>query len=65
MNAGASAIHGKKLSGERIANFEKMSECPALHFWHSLSFYFKKIEKKFHSIRKVGSYNAVSKSVKF
>jgi hypothetical protein len=30
MNAGASAIHGKKLSGERIANFEKMSECPAL-----------------------------------
>jgi hypothetical protein len=31
MNAWASAIHGKKLSGERIANLEKMSECPALH----------------------------------
>ncbi len=30
MNAGASAIQGKKLSGERIANLEKMSECPAL-----------------------------------
>ncbi len=30
MNAWASAIHGKKLSGERIANLEKMSECPAL-----------------------------------
>jgi hypothetical protein len=26
MNAGASAIQGKKLSGERIANLEKMSE---------------------------------------
>jgi hypothetical protein len=30
MNAGTSAIQGKKLSGERIANPEKMSECPAL-----------------------------------
>ncbi len=30
MNAWASAIQGKKLSGERIANLEKMSECPAL-----------------------------------
>ncbi len=30
MNVWASAIHGKKLSGERIANLEKMSECPAL-----------------------------------
>jgi hypothetical protein len=30
MNAGASAIYGKKLSGERIVNLEKMSECPAL-----------------------------------
>ncbi len=30
MNAGASAIQGKKLSGERKANLEKMSECPAL-----------------------------------
>jgi hypothetical protein len=30
MNARASAIQGKKLSGERIANHEKMSECPAL-----------------------------------
>ncbi len=30
MNAGASAIQGKKLSGERIANLKKMSECPAL-----------------------------------
>jgi hypothetical protein len=30
MNARASAIHGKKLSGERIANLEEMSECPAL-----------------------------------
>jgi hypothetical protein len=26
MNAGASAIQGKKLSGERIANLGKMSE---------------------------------------
>jgi hypothetical protein len=25
-------IQGKKLSGERIANLEKMSECPALPF---------------------------------
>ncbi len=25
-----SAIQGKKLSGERIANLEKMSKCPAL-----------------------------------
>ncbi len=30
MNAWASAIQGKKLSGERIVNLEKMSECPAL-----------------------------------
>jgi hypothetical protein len=30
MNAWASAIQGKKLSGERIANLAKMSECPAL-----------------------------------
>jgi hypothetical protein len=30
MNARASAIQGKKLSGERIANLKKMSECPAL-----------------------------------
>ncbi len=30
MNAWASAIQGKKLSGERIANLGKMSECPAL-----------------------------------
>ncbi len=30
MNARASAIEGKKLSGERIANLKKMSECPAL-----------------------------------
>ncbi len=29
MNAWASAIQGKKLGGERIANLEKMSECPA------------------------------------
>ncbi len=33
MNARASAIQGKKLSGERIANFKKMSECPALDTW--------------------------------
>jgi hypothetical protein len=32
MNAGASAIQGKKLSEERIANLEKMSECPAQSF---------------------------------
>ncbi len=32
MNAWASAIQRKKLSGERIANLEKMSECPALLF---------------------------------
>ena len=31
LNAWALAIQGKKLSGERIANLEKMSECPALH----------------------------------
>jgi len=30
LNAWASAIQGKKLSGERIANLGKMSECPAL-----------------------------------
>jgi hypothetical protein len=30
MNAWASAIQRKNLSGERIANLEKMSECPAL-----------------------------------
>ena len=30
LSAWASAIQGKKLSGERIANLEKMSECPAL-----------------------------------
>ncbi len=40
MNAWASAIQGKKLSGERIANLEKMSECPALYIgsflWKSL-----------------------------
>ena len=30
LNAWALAIQGKKLSGERIANLEKMSECPAL-----------------------------------
>ncbi len=33
MNAWASAIQSKKLSGERIANLEKMSECPALTQW--------------------------------
>jgi hypothetical protein len=32
MNAWASAIQEKKLSGEWIANLEKMSECPALVF---------------------------------
>ncbi len=32
MNAWASAIQRKKLSGERVANLEKMSECPALLF---------------------------------
>jgi hypothetical protein len=30
MNAWASAIQSKNLSGEQIANLEKMSECPAL-----------------------------------
>ncbi len=42
MNAWASAIQGKKLNGERIANLEKMSECPASdnteifsHIWGS------------------------------
>ncbi len=32
MTAWASAIQRKKLSGERIANLEEMSECPALNF---------------------------------
>jgi hypothetical protein len=35
MNAGALAIQGKKLNGERIANLGKMSECPALRFIYS------------------------------
>jgi hypothetical protein len=42
MNAGASAIQRKKLSGERKANLEKMSECPALLFiqTHTISYSF-------------------------
>ncbi len=36
MNAWASAIQRKKLSGERTANLEKMSECPALGIIQSI-----------------------------
>jgi hypothetical protein len=38
MNAWALAIQGKKLSGERKANLEKMSECPALSLLRESTF---------------------------